>query len=304
MPLHPQAQAFVDAIAQQDSPGWRDLPPNTAREVFSSWTDLYGEGPDVARVENISLDGIAARIYQADPSQVVPVVMYFHGGGWVLGDLDSHDTLCRILAAESNCAIISVDYRRAPEHKYPAAFDDSIAATKFVANQGTDLGVDSKRIIVAGDSAGGNLALAVALRARDADGPTLSGQLLIYPVLSTDFESPTYRDLAEGYGLTRDSMKWFWECYLGDKQPDLYAEPPLADSMRGLPKTHVITAEYDVLRSEGEALVARLKADGIPTSHQQYDGMLHGFVHFSAAFDNGRAAVSDCARVLKELGNG
>lgn len=278
-----------------------------SRELYTSMTDLFETGPELARVENlITTQNVPLRLYQAERSdEVTPTVLYFHGGGWVLGDLDSHDTLCRRLAAESGLIIVSVDYRRAPEAVYPAALEDCLAAVAYITEHGHELGVDGSKLIVAGDSAGGNLAAAVCLRMRDPATDTapspMIGQLLIYPALNTNFDNPSYSEFSEGFGLTREIMMWFWDQYLGTQSPDQFAAPALADSLKGLPPTHIITAEYDILRDEGEEFAERLMAAGVETSHIRYDGMLHAFMHFTGAINVGREAVNDAAEVLREF---
>ena len=203
------------------------------------WDRKMVESADV-----VVADQVSARIFTPAAAGPFPAVMYFHGGGWVLGDLDTHDTLCRRLANQSQFVVVSVDYRRAPEHKHPVPLDDCFAATRYVVNNAEKLQVDPQRLAVAGDSAGGNLAAAVALMARDQGGPKVSFQLLIYPVLQPNFETQSYLDCAEGFGLTRETMIWFWQQYLAresdGQQP--YAAPLVADDLRGLPPAHVITA--------------------------------------------------------------
>lgn len=307
MPLHPQSQAFLDAIAARNGPGWDEMPTQQSRDTFAAMADLFETGPELDRVENaVTENNVRLRIYQAERSdKATPSVLYFHGGGWVLGDLESHDTLCRRLAAESGLIVVSVDYRRAPEHPYPAALEDCLDAAAFVTEHSEELGIDGSQMIVAGDSAGGNLAAAVSLRTRDAVTNTapspIIGQLLIYPALSTRFDSDSYIEFAEGFGLTRQIMIWFWEQYLGSQPPDQFVAPALADSLAGLPPTHVITAEYDILRHEGEAFADRLIAAGVPTTQIRYDGMLHAFMHFTGAIDIGREAVTEATEVLRDF---
>ncbi len=307
MSLHPQSQAFLDAVAANSRPGWDEMPTQQSRDIFSAMTDLFETGPELSRVENlITENNVRLRIYQAERShEATPAVLYFHGGGWVLGDLGSHDTLCRRLAAESGLIVVSVDYRRAPEHVYPAALEDCLDAAAFITEHCEELGVEGAQLIVAGDSAGGNLAAAVSLRTRDAANDAapspIIGQLLIYPALSADFDSESYTKFAEGFGLTRQIMIWFWEQYLGLQTADQFAAPALAKSLTGLPPTHVITAEYDILRDEGEAFAERLMAAGVPTTQIRYDGMLHAFMHFTGAIGAGREAVSETAEVLRNF---
>ena len=301
MPLHPQAESYLRAKAESPRPPWNEIPAAEGRKLFSELTPLFGEGPELDRVEDLqTASGVPIRLYQKDASAKPAVMMFFHGGGFVLGNIESHDTLCRQLAECSGCAVASVDYRLAPESPFPAANDDSYEATQFLADQSDALGLDASRLIVCGDSAGGNLATTVALRARDQNGPTITLQVLIYPVLETDFETDSYRDYAEGFGLSRDVMKWFWEHYLGEQAPTSYAVPTLADSLSGLPPAHVITAEYDVLKTEVDRYAELLRAAGVPTTTRQYDGMLHGFVHFNKAFDDGRSAIDDIAAIVRE----
>lgn len=304
MALHPQARTFLDAMAEQDAPGWEQLTPTESREVFSGLTDLFGDGPTVARVEDrVSDKSISVRLYWPSGDGPFPAVVYFHGGGWVLGDLDTHDALCRRMANRSSAVVVSVDYQRSPEAAFPSAIEDCYAATQYVADQAEGLRVDPNQIIVAGDSAGGNLAAAVAIMARDREGPKICLQVLVYPVLDHRCETDSYRDFAEGFGLTKASMQWFWQQYLGpdgDGSNPL-ASPLLADEFAGLPQTHIITAEYDVLRDEGEQYVNRLKESGVPTTHRRYDGMIHGFVQLAGVFDVGRDAVDDIATVIRDV---
>jgi len=305
MPLHPQAQAFLEALAAQNRPSWQELGPEASRVLFASLTELFGEPPAVYRVADQTVAGhIPLRIYTPTKSnEALPGVLYFHGGGWVLGDIATHDTLCRRLANASGCVIISVDYRRAPEHRYPAALEDCYAATCFVAQNAADLGVDANLLMVAGDSAGGNLAAAVALKSRQTGTPALEAQLLIYPVIEPRFDGWSYRNFAEGYGLTRASMIWFWQQYWGDDldATDELVVPSRATSLSGLPPAHVVTAEFDVLRDEGERFAGLLGAAGVPTNLRRYDGMLHGFVQFSGVFDVGRQAIAEMGSAMREL---
>jgi len=235
----------------------------------------------------------------------LPVVVYFHGGGWVLGNLDTHDSLCRRLASETGCVVVAVDYRLAPDAKFPAAFDDSFAATAYVSEHADEFNIDPTRLVVAGDSAGGNLAAAVAIRAAELGSPAIRSQVLIYPVVEPNFDTPSYLAHAAGFGLSRKTMMWFWEQYLASEQDALshYAVPSRATNLSELPPAHVITAEYDVLLSEGESYADLLQAAGVPTTIRRYDGMIHGFMHYPDVFDVGKQAISDlpsiCAAYLK-----
>jgi acetyl esterase len=299
--MDPQVKQYLDQVAALNRPGWEHFPPPEARRLFSGLTDLFGAPLEMHAVADHKLDnGVALRAYYPNDAKNAPVVMYFHGGGWVIGDIDTHDSLCRRLAAESGCAVVSVDYRCAPEHKFPAAFDDCYDATRHVVEHAADMGIDPERIAVAGDSAGGNLAAAVAIKARDAGSPQIRFQLLIYPVVEPDFETNSYRERAEGFGLRRSTMIWFWEQYLrGDADAqNPYAVLTRAD-LRGLPPAHVITAEYDVLLDEGESFASRLREAGVATTLRRYDGVIHGFMHLAGILDIGRQATNDAARELK-----
>lgn len=302
MPLHPQTKSFLEALAEQSPPGWDEMSPDEGRALFNGLTELFGPAPDVERVEDVLLDDrIPARLY-ANSRETLPVVMYFHGGGWVLGDLESHDALCRQLAIHSGCAVVSVDYRRAPEHPFPTPLEDCYDATAIVTQQGATLGVDASRLAVAGDSAGGNLAAAVALRSREMNGPTIHSQWLLYPVIDRNFETASYREFAEGFALTRRSMMWFWDQYVGADidSPDPLAAPARASSLHGLPPAHVVTAEFDVLRDEGEAYAARLKESGVPVTRRRYDGNIHGFIQFCGVFDDGKTAIADLGHLIRK----
>jgi acetyl esterase len=231
----------------------------------------------------------------------LPGIVYFHGGGFVIGNLDSHDGTCRALANASGCAVVSVDYRLAPEHRFPAAPEDCYAALRFVAERGAELGIDARRLAVAGDSAGGNLAAVTALLARERRGPDVRFQLLVYPVADHAFDTPSYRDNAEGYFLSAAMMRWFWGHYLErpEQGDDPLASPLRAKDLAGLPPALVITAEYDPLRDEGEAYAARLKQAGVAAELLRYDGQIHGFFSLFDALDDGRAAVERAGAALR-----
>lgn len=303
MTLHPQAQDYLAQMAAVKRAPWHETPLAESRTAFSSLTPIFGRGPEMHSVQDFRTpDGIPLRFYRprpAAPSQ--PVIMFFHGGGFVIGDLDTHDSTCRRLAAAAGYPLVAVEYRRAPEHRYPAALDDCLAATQFVSESASDLNVDAKRILVAGDSAGGNLAAGVALRVRDERRSiSLAGQVLIYPVVEPNFETQSYREFAEGHGLTLDTMRWFWQQYLPNSDLDLrYAV--LSADLSGLPSAHVVTAEYDVLRDEGESLADRLRSAKVPTTVRRYEGMIHGFVHFGGVFDHAKLAAEDIGKVMRAM---
>lgn len=305
MPLHPQSQAFIDSLAEQTPPSWQELGVKEAREVFDSFEPMYGDAPAVERVEDhVTPDGIRTRLYvnQADSNETEspPVMMFFHGGGWVLGSIETHDALCRRMAVHSGCAVVSVDYRRSPENAFPGPVDDCYAATEFVATRAGDLGLDASRLAVAGDSAGGHLATCVAIKSRDQSGPPISVQVLLYPVIQPDFETDSYNAFAEGYGLTRASMQWFWQNFLGHQHPSPASVPSQMAMLAGLPAAIVLTAEYDVLRDEGASYANQLKQAGVDVRHRQADGMLHGFLHFAGLFDPG---IEIGKEIAEEIGN-
>ena len=306
MTLHPQSKRFIHFMASQNRPGWHEIPIAKSRELFGEFKSAFGDAPKLARVENRTLNDVATRCFwpNDDENEHRPVVIYFHGGGFAIGNLDTHDTLCRRLALAGDCVVVAVDYRLAPEHKYPAAADDCYAVTQYVAENATEFRASPDRLIVAGDSAGGNLSTAVALMARDKGRPKICHQILIYPVIAPKYDTQSYLELAEGFGLTRETMMWFWQQYLPEGDVDLrYTNLPSA-VLKGLPPAHVITAEYDVLRDEGEAFVEQLSAAGVATSLRRYAGMLHGFIHFSAMFDVGLEAIVDIGNLIQDISSG
>jgi acetyl esterase len=267
---------------------------STMREV--PLAPLAENPTPVGDVENRRIPGpeaeIPIRIYTPEGQAPFPLIVFYHGGGFVLCSLETHDELCRAMCRDTGAMVVSVDYRLAPEARYPAAADDCYAALAWCAAHASEIGADGTRIAVAGDSAGGNLAAVTALRARDLGGPALRHQTLIYPATSCAFDTASYRDNAEGYFLTADAMRWFWSHYLGDmtQASEAYACPANARSLDGLPPATVITAEYDPLRDEAESYAARLRAAGVAVRLQRYDGMIHGFVSMADVFDDGRAA--------------
>ena len=265
------------------------------------WLWKAGRTP-VARVVDRTIPGpdgaLPVRVYTPEGSGPFPLLVVFHGSGFVICDLDTHDPLCRDLCARASSVVVSVDYRLAPEHRFPAASDDCLAATRWAAEHAAELRADPERIAVVGDSAGGNLAAVTALRLRDEGGPTLRAQVLVYPV--TDYHTPptpSYLENAKGRGLTRGVMIWFWKQYLADasEADDPRAAPLRAPELRGLPPALVITAEYDVLRDEGERYAGRLEEAGVPAELTRYAGLRHGFVGLAGpTADHGRALDQIC----------
>ncbi len=298
MTLHPQAQAFIDLITLNPRPGWEELGVDRAREVFLTFDPFYGEAPELSRVEDLHVgDGVNVRLYSDRPGPA-PAIMYFHGGGWVLGNLDSHDALCRRFARDSQCTVVAVDYRLSPESACPGPIEDCFRATRYVVEHADSLGIDASRIVVAGDSAGGHLATSVAIKARDASGPQIAMQVMLYPVIEPDFETQSYRQFESGFGLTRNNMRWFWEQFLGASGNSPGAVPTASTTLSGLPPAIVVTAEYDVLRDEGDRYAALLRDAGVEVDHRQIPGMLHGFIHFAAMFDTGIEVGRQVARTI------
>ena len=306
MPLDPQARFVLDQFAAQGGPPLHELTPVEARAAFESLRSPV-PGEPVEHIEQCRVPGpdggaIAARLYgPAGAARPGPALVYFHGGGWVIGSLDTHDNLCRALANRSRARVVSVDYRLAPEHPWPAAPEDCYAVVRHLAERGAELGIDGSRLAVGGDSAGGNLAAVVALMARDRSGPALRHQLLLYPVVDHDFDRPSYRENGDGYFLTRDAMRWFWDQYVADpaRRHEAYASPLRAEKLDGLPAATVLTAEFDPLRDEGEAYAERLRGAGVATTAMRYDGQIHGFVSLLDVFDAGRRAVDQIGATLR-----
>ena len=304
MPLDPQAE---QSLAQRaGAPRQHEVSPEQARAMQMAQPRLAG--PEVSAVEDRMAPGprgdVPVRVYRPTGAGggALPVTMWFHGGGWVVGNIETNDATCRALANESGSIVVSVDYRLAPEHRFPIPFDDCYAATCWAVEDAASFGGDPSRVAVAGGSAGGNLAAAVALRARDEGGPTLAQQTLVYPVTDRDFERPSYVANGNGYGLDMDTMVYFWDCYLSseDDASNPYVTPMLAEDLSGLPPAYVLTAEYDPLRDEGEEYAERLRAAGVPTTVTRYDGMIHGFFNAGIPFDRTWDAITETASELRK----
>lgn len=307
--VEPIAQAFLDALAAKGGPQLYELSVEDARGMLSGAQS--GEVAKLpANIEDGAIPGgpkgnIAVRIVRPEGNTgALPVVIYFHGGGWVLGDKETHDRLIREIAIGANAAVVFVDYSRSPEARYPGAIEEAYAATKWVAENGKTINVDSSRLAVAGDSVGGNMSAAVTLLARERGGPKINFQALFYPVTDADFDTPSYRQFAEGYFLTREAMKWFWNHYAPDaasrKQPTASPLRASADQLRGLPPALVITGECDVLRDEGEAYARKLTEAGVPVTATRYPGIIHDFVMLNAVTDTAaaRGAIAQANNTL------
>jgi acetyl esterase len=305
MALDPQARALIERVTALHLPPVGRATPAEAREsVRQRSAQIPRESVASVSDRRVPVEGgaIALRLFTPRGAPSSPVLVYFHGGGWVTGDLDTHEGICRTLANAAGCLVASVDYRRAPEFAFPTAAEDAYAATRWVAAHAHDLGADAARLAVCGDSAGGNLAAAVALMARDRGGPRLRLQVLVYPVTDCDLDRPSYREHAEGYLLTRAAMRWYWDQYVpapADRgQP--YVSPLRAPTLAGLPPALVLTAEHDPLRDEGEAYARRLAEAGVPVTLTRYPGMVHTFFRLGHVLDAGRAAVAEVAGALEK----
>ena len=287
MPVDPQMQAVIERAAKSGLPPYYSVGAVEARRLYKETrAALSPPVPEVEAVRDLAAGGpagsIPLRLYRGLGTQAgapLPLLLYFHGGGWTIGDLDTHDIVCRTLANKARCAVIAVDYRMGPEHKFPAAVEDCIAATLWVAERGAALGVDAARIAVGGDSAGGNLAAVVAISLRDAGGPPLVFQALVYPATDQRMDSASHAKFGEGYLLTRSNMLWYRDNYLSPADyEDWRASPIRAADLARLPPAHIITAGYDPLVDEGRAYSDRLVAAGVPVLYECFEGMAHGFL--------------------------
>jgi len=311
MPVDPQCRLVLDAIASMGMPEMWEVPVDTLRAMTAKQRAMTPPGPD-ALVEDRMVPtphaDVPVRIYRplgegsiAD-GLALPALLWFHGGGWVLGSIAESDADCRSLATLAGICVVSVEYRMAPEHVFPAAVDDCYAVTNWVAEHAAALGIDAARLAIGGDSAGGNLAAAVSLMLRDRSGPTLRLVLAVYPVTDLgSMDTASYHQNAEDYFLTRKTMQWFCAQYIPSEadRSDPRASPLRASDMRGLPPALVITAEYDPLRDEGEAYAARLKAAGVPVTHTRYDGAFHGFFSLYGFIDIAKRAHEEAGAALR-----
>jgi len=308
MPLDPKCKILLDVLSP---PGARRLEESSvaeAREMMDRLAAMRAGGEVPAypgTIRDRQIPGphgpIPVRIYAPESKGPHPLLAYFHGGGWVLGSVATADVACRALAAATGCVLVSVDYRLAPEHEFPVPLDDCTAAVRWLAEHAAEVDADPARIAVGGDSAGGNLSAAVALRLRDEGGPRLAHQMLVYPVTDASFETRSYRENGEGYFLTRAGMEWFWNHYLpgpADAANPL-ASPLRAPDLRGLPPATVITAEFDPLRDEGEAYAERLREAGVPVRLTRYDGVIHGFFGMVDTLDQADEAIREAAAALR-----
>jgi acetyl esterase len=310
MALDPESQRLIDLMAAANRPAWNTLSPEAARELYLSLRP-GAQGPRPAEVEVVDrtiagpAGDLPVRIYRpvsvaADAK--LPGLVYAHGGGWVFGNLDSHDVLCAQLALEAGIAVFAVDYRLAPEARFPGAFDDMVAGLKWVAANGPSVGIDPAKLAIGGDSAGGNLAAAVSIWARDNRGPRLRLQLLAYPVTDAVARAESYRRYEDGYGLNAATMEWFFDHYMPDKggRGDWRVSPLRAGSLAGLAPALVITAGFDPLRDEGRAYAFRLQQEGTVADLMEFGGMLHGFLSSPMLLHGARRGTTIAAAALRE----
>lgn len=308
MALDPIAAGLLEQMAAAGGPAINELDPPAAREMAGGFLPLAGEPEEVAESRDINIPGpggdIPATVTTPKGAGNGPLgcLIYYHGGGWVLGDRVTLNPTVTRLANQAGCKVVSIDYRLAPEHKFPAPLDDCYATLQWVVANASTLGIDPAKIAVGGDSAGGNLAAAVALRARDEKGPAIKFQVLVYPVTHHDFGTVSYSDNADGYLLTRTMMDWFWNHYVRDandsKNP--YVSPLLAKDLSGLPDAVVYTAEFDPLRDEGEAYAKRMSEAGVSVAHKRYDGQIHAFWQMGGVFPAAADAIADAAAHLRK----
>lgn len=287
MAIDPQMQGVIERVNNSGLPPYYTVSAVEARRLYKETRAVLSpEVPEVDEVRDLAANGpagpIPLRLYRGLGTAAdapLPLLVYFHGGGWTIGDLDTHDIVCRTLANRARCAVVSVDYRMGPEHKFPAAVDDSVAATRWVAQEAAALGVDAARIAVGGDSAGGNLAAVVAITLRDAGGPPLAFQALVYPATDQRMDSASHAKFGQGYLLTRNNMLWFRDNYLAPADYDDWRASPIrAADLARLPPAHIITAGYDPLSDEGRAYSEGLVAAGVPVVYECFEGMAHGFL--------------------------
>jgi len=309
MTLDPNVKALLDQFAAQPAPKLWEMPVPDGRALYRTMAQIIdAQGIPIGKTENSEATGpagpIPVRVYTpvAAGGDALPGLVFYHGGGFVIGDLETHDALCRTLANEAECRVIAVDYRLAPEHPFPAAAEDAFAALQWVEANASTLGVDPNRLAVAGDSAGGNLAAVVALMAAEKGSPHIAFQLLIYPVVDVEADTVSKRQFAEGYFLEKATMEWFTAQYVPNagERADPRASPLLASDHKGLPPAYVVTAGFDPLRDEGKAYAEKLKAAGVEAVHVDYPGMIHGFFNMQGAVPGAKAAIVAAAKALKE----
>ena len=306
MPLHHQVKSYLEKLASLDAPAVTESTPEALRAIQVQRKNLFPtEVEPVASIQDRSIPGpggdMRIRIYEPEGEPPHPLIVLFHGGGWVIGDLDTEDTTCRGLCRRAGAIVVSVDYRLAPETHFPGAVDDCYAATVWAVRNVSKLGASPSQIVTAGTSSGGNLSAAVALKARDEGNPEIAHQILFCPAIDYRFDRRSYLENADGFGLTGQAMRWFWKQYLGDNRDGFhpYASPIRAQNLSGLPAATVITAEYDVLRDEAEDYADALTAAGVNVQRTRYSGMIHGFNTRVGIIDGAKEALDEAADRVK-----
>jgi acetyl esterase len=306
--LDPQARALIDLMIEKGVPPTHTMTPAQARAFYRDRRGFtQPDPPAMAEVRDLRAGSVPLRLYRPHASeQALPVLLYLHGGGWTIGDLDTHDVLCRQFAREAGCAVVAVDYRMGPEHRFPSAVDDCVEAFRWLLTQASDLHLDPHRTAVGGDSAGGNLAAALCLVQRDAGQPLPGFQLLIYPATDMRAVAPSHTTNGQGYMLTRDSIAWYRGNYLADtaQWTDWRASPLLAASHAGLPPALVLTAGYDPLRDEGLQYANALSSAGVPTQYVCFERQIHGFITMSRVIEEAHTAVALCGGALRRAWGG
>src|SRR4051794_30801227 len=306
MPLDPQIEALLAEMRALGAKPFEELSVPEARIAARSFKDLQGPPEDVARVDHLFIPGPTAdlpvRIYTPEGTGPFPALVYYHGSGWVVLNIEVCDTTMRALANATGCVVVAVNYQKAPEHPFPVPFEDCWATTLWTFENAEALGIDPARIGVIGDSAGGNLAAAVTLRARDEGAPEIAFQALIYPAVEHGWDTGSAHENAEGYLLQRESMHWFWDHYIPDKSlvGDWRVSPLKASDHAGLPPAFIATAEFDPLRDDGRAYHAALHDAGVPVTYVEYDGMIHGFYWMQGVVDGTKRLHEDLAEAIRE----
>ncbi|HUO89541.1 MAG TPA: alpha/beta hydrolase [Rhizomicrobium sp.] len=307
MPLDPLVKAFLDQMKAVGGPKMSEMTPAAARETFAQMMQLVGpRDVPVGKTENRMIPGpageIPVRIYTpvGGNNELMPALVYYHGGGFVIGNLDTHDGLCRLLANDGNFRVIAVDYRLAPEHKFPAALDDAFAALDWVMTNAPDIGVDANRVAVGGDSAGGALAAGVAQLAKAKGGMPLDAQLLMFPVTQVGEQTGSLREFAVGYFLEKDTLDWFYACYLpaNADRSDPKISPLRARDLSGLPPAYVMLGGFDPLHDEGMQYADRLRAAGVPVTVADHSDMVHCFIYLQSVLPQAHEALAAAAKAI------
>lgn len=309
MPVEPRIQEFLDKLNVAGRPPMSQIRPEVFRKMGAIGASPSFNVEEVYKVENTSLPlegrDLPVRIYTPEGDGPFPVLIFYHGGGWVTGDLDSHDSICRSLTNLVPCKVISVEYRLAPEHKFPAAVDDAYDSLNWIAGHATDFTIDPSRIVVGGDSAGGNLATVACIMAKERKTPHVIYQLLLYPSTGYVEEPPSIRENGEGYLLTTEIMEWFRNHYFRTEEDanNPYVSPILYKDLSGLPSSFIATAQYDPLRDVGKAYALKLKESGVAVVYKNYEGLIHGFANFHTFVPEAQQALNECAEQLRQVFN-